>query len=272
MKKKILVATLSMSFGMLCSQSVLAKDIDYTRMQRYVESDGDIVYGYWGADGLCGFGMCSYLDADGNELYEGFFEDGQRNYWGVYTFNDGAMFIGSDIDGVSEGMGVYMLDDGSIFIGNLVDGVLNGEGMVFNTKEEEFYFGRWEDGMKVKEYSYDKWESGNIFHAGTNVNGNLEGLGCWVNFETEEVHIGEFDNGEANGIGLHVFKDEDWEVAKYLDGEARGYVAYFGDEGDKLLGYRIGDEYIGDVAYYSTDGKMLVLDEKGNIKGSIVRD
>lgn len=244
---------------------------DYTNMNTYTDENGNKFYGYIGENGIEGYCMAEYENGD---TYEGKYENGMRNGFGIYTFTSGSKIIGTDVDNVTENTAAYIYNDGSIFIGDYIGGVQCGEGILYDAENKELVCGRWEDGKKVEDYNTDTWSMNDDMNCtGTKVDGKLDGMGLYMDASTGEAHIGRFKEGIANGFGMHIYEGGIAQIGNFVNGRLNGYFIHLEDAGYKLIGFYMADEekFTGKLACYNPDGTMVIMDSKGNEIGSIQR-
>jgi len=99
--------------------------------------------------GNCKNGWGLSKTPDGN--YEGFFVNGKREGFGLYTWADGGQYVGSWINDVMEGLGRYQNATTTIF-GEFTNNKLNGRG--YKVANGKAMIGIFENDVLKEEYTY----------------------------------------------------------------------------------------------------------------------
>jgi len=69
-------------------------------------------------------------------VYEGWFEEDKISGNGVYSFQDGSVYVGDMVDGIVHGNGRMTWPDGSVYEGSFVDADMHGQGKFVDVKGE----------------------------------------------------------------------------------------------------------------------------------------
>ncbi|MDC8003131.1 hypothetical protein POV27_03660 [Aureisphaera galaxeae] len=204
-----------------------------------------------GCSGDCqnGWGYKTY----GDDYYEGFWKNGQRDGYGMYYWTGTGKHIGFWKEGKQEGFGVYLADGGDSKTGMYKNGKMNGNGYSkINEKWERgyyvngsistpynFYDNKVETGCIAGDcqnsYGRYKWSNGDVF-TGYFKNGVMH-MG-YYSFVSGDAYAGMFNSkGQFHGGGRYFFKDKAyygglWDNGKY---HGRGYYH------DKDLKQQIGE-------------------------------
>jgi hypothetical protein len=185
-----------------------------------------------------GFGKYQYE----NGYYDGFWLDGMKNGYGLYSWTDIGDYIGNWVNDQMDGYGVYTADNDDVIKGIFRNGQLNGVG-VTNTA------GKWEQGIfsdgKVEsaytffstnkdtgctagdcqdKYGRYKWSNGDTF-TGFFRNGNMY-IGTY-SFANGHKYSGMFNNdNQYHGMGRFWFEDGTYYGGQWLNGKysGRGYL------------------------------------------------
>ena len=141
----------------------------------YLWDSGIISKGIFKVGEQTGYGTDYYADG---EKYEGNFENGKRQGFGIYTYglNDATnalSYVGYFEDNLKSGSGTFKWTTGSKYVGEFKYDLRNGYGTQFFSDGSR-YQGNWEDGS---ENGYGK-----LFLA----NGTLDYEGDWVNGDKQQ--------------------------------------------------------------------------------------
>jgi hypothetical protein len=146
----------------------------------------------------------------------------------------GDKFWGKCLDGNKPYLGIIELsadgNKGDTFTGYFTEDGTTWDFGKYNFVNEEYYLGKWEEGKKDgKNFDFIGsyyWPTGEGI-IGYQKDGFLNGFGMWIYGEnknsanaTYKYDIGDFSNGQLNGIGYRVFE---------VDGEEFSYFGYTND-------------------------------------------
>ncbi len=148
-------------------------------------------YGYRCSDGYCGIGVYHYSDGD---LYLGFFDEGERDGYGMYLF----------FDSKSQFQGIY--------VGNWRDGDQQGDGTYYNSNGDLTYCGKWHNGSR----KYDK----NSFTSSSTWKFQF------INYNDGDKYVGETKNGYRHGKGIYIWENGSFWYGTWIDGQRDGYGIY----------------------------------------------
>lgn len=250
------------------------------------ESDGSSQYNLYNDDAI--------VSEDSLDYYKDACINGDCNSgYGVYLFEDGALYEGEFIDGEIYGSGKYTLPDGSYYKGYFVNHNFQGYGVLVqpdNTKVEGLwdsgrYIGTeknhygtisgdcqngtgifvWEDGSRyegswkggVKSgFGIYKGSDGSIIK-GTWYNDNPHGS-VEVDYPAEHAissYIGEIDNGVLTGFGTFIMRDGLIYYGSFANNYLEGkVVGYNPSDNSKIVGIFHNGEYTGTACKESEVG------------------
>ena len=81
-------------------------------------------YGYWADNMQSGWGIHIWLEPKGEgskflrNRYEGQWENGERNGFGVFYYANGAKYVGEWRSNLKEGRSVFITDSGGLILGD----------------------------------------------------------------------------------------------------------------------------------------------------------
>lgn len=132
-----------------------------------------------------------------------------ENGKGAFILSDGSKYIGQFKNGEISGEGNCYYEDGSIYQGEWLKGYPHGKGIKIlpsGTKEE----GIWRKGYLIKEEEInvvDLVKKGRDENQTGCIQGNCQnGNGMYI-YASGAVYIGEFRNGEIQGVGVCYYSD-----------------------------------------------------------------
>jgi hypothetical protein len=171
----------------------MAEDGDYM----LVLEDGTILKSSWDYTGK---GTATYANAD---IYEGFFQNGQRHGYGKYSYNTGEVYEGDFRENLKHGIGKMTYGPKGIYHGYFESGKRHGEG-VMQYPSGDNYSGWWRDGKKHAKGTHLYKQSGMKLR-GTWVDGKLSG-GEWL-LPGGVYYAGQFQHNKPAGPGTWHFTD-----------------------------------------------------------------
>ncbi|MEH6535402.1 MAG: hypothetical protein V7719_03340 [Psychroserpens sp.] len=178
-----------------------------------------------------------------NGYYEGFWENGKRNSYGLYTWQDAGSYIGLWKNDNMNGYGVYTAKNKDIQKGEFKDGRLDGLGISTSGDKwvqgiyakgslstgYDFYSNDEDIGCTVgdctNEYGRFLWENGDSF-TGFFKGGKLL-LGTY-SFANGNKYSGMFNSNQYNGMGRFFFSDGSYYGGEWKNGSYNG-KGYFTD-------------------------------------------
>jgi DNA polymerase III epsilon subunit family exonuclease len=166
------------------------------------------------------------LEFSNGDVYNGEFEDGQRNGQGTYTYANGDVYVGEFEDDQRNGEGTYTFADGDVYVGEFEDDQRNGEG-TYTFADGDVYNGEFEDGQ-------------------------FNGEGTYT-FADGDVYVGEFEDDQRNGEGTYAYANGNVYVGEWRDGLRNG---------QGTLTYANGNVYVGEWR----DGLQVAPFEKGEFE------
>ncbi|XP_066921837.1 radial spoke head 1 homolog [Clytia hemisphaerica] len=144
-----------------------------------------------------GLGTSHFPNGD---VYEGSYEHGRRNGYGIYRFKNGK-YEGIYVNGKRGGRGFMHYPDGSTYDGEWADNDKNGTG-TYTYRNGDIYEGGWKDDQKNGKGVYTYKDSGTKLY-GYWSEGVREGPAEWYN--TGHSFKGYFRNDNPLGRGKFSF-------------------------------------------------------------------
>lgn len=227
--------------------------------------------------------------SDGNR-YEGSVSNGKREGNGTIYYKSGTWIRGVWHDDVQQGPGEIHYTDGKIFTGFWVDGEITGSGLCVyadGSSSRYTYRDGKANGLSVKidkdgkisaaiyenhkkaETKLVTWtnDDGTVYYAEKKSDVTDEGSGIAIS--EDSVYIGEFKNGELNGIGTIYFGCDYFAAGYFEDGIPSGILTGYILEDGELQSYMKGvidknEENLTGICY-SSDGTRMVgtFDDEG---------
>ncbi len=236
-----------------------------------IYDNGAVYEGFWGNGYPNTQGKMT--EPDGS-VYEGEFLNGYYNGFGIRTTPDGLTKCGlweedrfvsevnpetmkGDISGnTTNGYGIYVFESGDYYMGYWKNDKMNGQGTIFRTDGTQMQ-GCWENnqlnGFGIITYGEES-ESTLAKYIGDLRNGELNGYGCMI-WKDNSIYYGQLKNGQPNGQGV------------LIDTE-KGSVKQQGVwENNKLITEM--DENDFDLIYGSKDGFGIKLTIDGRYAGQL---
>ena len=115
------------------------------KVGKFQFADGSWYEGEYVVDGATSKRQGNGFLQDGEESYEGNWENDTMNGEGVYSFSSGASYSGSFKDGEFEGKGEYKWVDGAVYSGDWHQNKMHGTG-IFIDPEEVRWEGKFHNG------------------------------------------------------------------------------------------------------------------------------
>jgi hypothetical protein len=191
--------------------------------------------------GDCENGWGEKIFDDG--YYHGFWEQGKRNGYGVFDWNESGKYIGFWVDDAMTGYGVY-LGKNKDMVGEYQDGFIHGLGYIVEGAKWEQ--GRYDSSILVDPYSFNNngvtvgcvagdcqnkygrynWSNGDTY-TGFFKEGKMY-LGAFK-FENGDRYTGQFnDQNEYHGQGRFFFNNGNYYGGEWKNGKYNGRGYYQG--------------------------------------------
>ena len=165
------------------------------------------------------------------------------NGWGYYRWDSGDKYTGQWSGGDRTGLGVYDWKDGSFYYGYFQDGKLEGDGFYIGLDSTQDQIGLFHNGTLSQSKSFET--SGCLI--GNCTNGS--GIYLW---ETNDLYIGEWANGNRTGFGRYDWKDGGWYIGYFTNGKLNGEGEYHPAEGDAMVGKFVDGAFQGSTSSNSS--------------------
>ena len=157
------------------------------------------------------------------DRYEGEFEDGLFNGYGVYAFGNGDRYEGYFEQDVMHGTGAMVYANGNRYTGEWRMGKRNGIGEL-RLANGDVYTGTFADDQRTGQGTYAF--KGGARYVGEFLNGVRHGNGCY-RYPTGDEYRGYFKDGKRDGAGVCTFANgqqvqglwKDDQLAERVEGE-----------------------------------------------------
>ena len=186
-----------------------------------------------------------------NGYYDGFWENGKKNGYGLYKWNGVGKYIGNWRNDQMNGYGIYIADNEDNIAGMYQNGELNGVGYtVTGNKWEQGLFNK---GTLTTPYTY----SSNNVESGCTAGDCDDKYGkfVWTNGDT---FIGFFKGGKMH-LGTYNFSNGDKYSGTFnTENQFHGFGRYFFEGGGYYGGEWVNGMYEGKGYYHDKDYKKQV--------------
>ena len=169
-----------------------------------------------------------------------------HNCVGIYTFDDGAKYVGEWKGDKKHGQGTYTWPSGSSYVGEWKDGKKHGQG-TYTYQNGGSYIGEYKNDKKHGQGTYT-YPDGSIY-VGQLENDRFSGQGSMA-LANGDTYVGEFKDDDYNGQGTYTFGPiSEWSGDKYVggykDGKRNGQGTYFFADGTVETGLWESGEFQG---------------------------
>ncbi|RDK89237.1 MORN repeat-containing protein [Marinirhabdus gelatinilytica] len=184
--------------------------------------------------------------------YEGFWENGKKEGYGMYKWEGTGKYIGSWKNDQMQGYGTYIADNEDNIVGWYSNGQLNGTGYTVTG-------GKWEQGVYTNgelttpytfitnkidsgctagdcknKYGRYKWDNGDSF-TGFWKNGSMY-MGTYT-FASGDKYSGTFNNNnQFDGFGRYFYKDGGYYGGEWKNGNYEGKGYYHNKDYERQIG------------------------------------
>lgn len=190
--------------------------------------------------GNCQDGWGTYTYDNG--YYDGFWKNGQKNGYGLYSWNTGAKYFGNWENNQMSGYGETILSNGDLHFGLYKNNKYDGAGVFFTKEKNKYEHNIYQEGNFLKTAGYIT-----IVGATTGCTAGqcYNGYGRYV-FPNGDQYYGLFVNG-AMHVGSFIFKNGDVYMGEFNDkNQFSGYGFYkFKESGDFYRGNWAAGKYDG---------------------------
>jgi hypothetical protein len=171
-----------------------------------------------------------------------------HNCVGIYTYDDGAKYVGEWKGDKKHGQGTYTWPSGSSYVGEWKDGKKHGQG-TYTYQTGGSYIGEYKNDKKHGQGTYT-YPDGSIY-VGQLENDFFSGQGS-MTLANGDTYVGEFKDDDYNGQGTYTFGPiSEWSGDKYVggykDGKRNGQGTYFFADGTVETGLWESGEFQGAV-------------------------
>ena len=202
-----------------------------------------------------------------NGAYQGYYNEGKREYWGVFKFNKGfyagSIYIGEYVNSKMQGKGIMTYDNGKVYEGDFYLGYAHGKGTEYYPNGD-YYIGDIKATLKSGKGVYH-YANGNVYE------GDFEkdlphGKGVFTNKKDKSKYEGDFKNGKANGKGSFYYPNGEHYTGEWLDDIKHGKGIYKYKNGEKYEGVFNNGKRHGQGTYYYIDGSKWTGEWENDLK------
>lgn len=197
-----------------------------------------------------------------NGYYEGFWVNGNREGYGLYSWNTEGTYIGFFKNNMLEGYGSYENSSGKIVAGMYADGMANGLGEQVENDE-------WSQGYYVNHTLTDEYDFTNHYKDyGCKAGDCQDGYGQYK-WENGDLYTGFFKNGVMH-LGSYSFSNGDLYKGMFNEkGEMHGQGRYFYGQGGYYGGEWKNGKFDGKGYYHDKNYEQQIGEWK---KGVLVKE
>eukprot|EP00924_Labyrinthula_sp_SR-Ha-C_P008181 maker-scaffold_11-augustus-gene-5.4-mRNA-1 protein AED:0.37 eAED:0.37 QI:0/0/0/0.5/1/1/2/0/829 len=200
--------------------------------------------------------------------FKGYFKNNERLGYGVLTYYDGKIYVGSFSEGLKHGKGKLMFKNGDIYKGEFNKGKLSGFAEISLNNGISYSGAVWHSLY----HGNGRLTCTRLTFEGEFIKGDMR-KGKMILFPSsalEEIYEGELHSGKLHGHGTFWYRDGSVYVGKFCKGKkhGKGKIQYAGLRSDNIVLYE-GDFHCGrmtgfGVVSYSTGEKYT-----GHVKNGI---
>jgi len=202
-----------------------------------------------------------------NGAYQGYYNEGKREYWGVFKYNKGiyagSIYVGEYKGSKMHGLGIMTYDNGKVYEGDFLFGYAHGKGSEYYPNGDT-YTGDFIATMKEGNGIY-KYANGNSYE-GEFKKDLPEGQGLFVNKKDKSKYKGQFKAGKANGKGTFWYPNGEKYVGDWVDDIKNGKGVYTYKNKEKYEGQFVNGKRNGKGTFHYKDGSSWTGIWKDNLK------
>lgn len=181
-----------------------------------------------------------------NYCYNGEYENGMKQGFGIQTWKDGAVYIGYFYLNKAEFIGTFIHSNGEVYKGEFKDNKAYGYGTYAHSNGAS-YEGEWvndsQNGIGI-----ETWADLSDY-AGQYKNGKKTGYGLY-NWADGSSYEGEWVENSLHGLGMYVFPDKRVYLGNWYNNTMRGYGEFYWNDGKKYKGFHSNDKKEGFGIYF----------------------
>ncbi len=185
----------------------------------------------------CNFGLMAQVDfshvfsnvfatcheKNSKEKYKGQILKGKRSGMGYILYKNGSVYAGDFYRGKPHGFGILMSsvpkeNECMVYSGFWKEGRKSGKATCYGGNGLSFYSGLFENDLPKEQLPIESPEDPKIFLS--------------IEIGNGDFFLGEFQNDNANGYGIYIFKNGDIWQGRYKDGQRKGVGLYLTSEGE----------------------------------------
>lgn len=184
-----------------------------------------------------------YIEEEKNGVKEGF---------GLHILNKGVYHVGIYHENKANGIG-KSLDGNFLYKGEFENDRANGFGIYSNN--EIFYEGYWLNDKQEK-YGIEKWVDGTLY-IGEFSDGQKNGIGSSL-WKDGAKYEGEYINNSFNGYGIYYYNDKQFYLGEWKNNMKNGYGEYVIEDKIFIGYYSMGKRNGLGVYYIKNENKMFL--------------
>ena len=202
-----------------------------------------------------------------NGAYQGYYNEGKREYWGVFKYNKGiyagSIYVGEYKASKMHGLGIMTYDNGKVYEGDFLFGYAHGKGSEYYPNGDS-YKGDFIATMKEGKGVY-KYGNGNVYE-GDFKKDLPDGQGVFTNKKDKSKYKGAFKQGKANGKGTFWYPNGEKYVGNWVDDIKNGKGVYTYKNKEKYEGEFVNGKRNGQGTFHYIDGSSWTGVWKDNLK------
>lgn len=184
-----------------------------------------------------GWGVYTYSNGD---RYEGEFKNDMKWGRGTLTYRDGDKYIGEFKNDMKHGRGSYLFHNGDRYVGEFRNDMMNGKGTMLYRNGNQ-YTGNFRNGLRHGNGAF-RFSNGDIYK-GEFRDDLRDGRGIYI-FSNGAKYIGEFKAGKRHGKGRYIYPGGEEYVGGFLKGRRHGEGVCIYPDGQQIKGVWKADKFV----------------------------
>lgn len=203
------------------------------------------------------FAICH--EKSSKETYKGQILKGKRNGMGYILYKNGSVYAGDFYKGKPHGFGILMTpvhqeNECMVYSGFWKEGKKSGKATCYSGNGLPFYRGFFEKDLPKEQLPNESSENPKVFLP--------------IEIGNGDYFLGEFQDDDANGYGIYIFKNGDIWQGRYKNGQRNGVGLYLTNEGEwETINYQ-GDD--GTIVSSSEQYRNIEAKRKAYVANALV--